>query len=82
MRYADDVEAFEKWVRAFYGSHVGTVTKLFGVDNDLARSYCDRQRNILLASEDTEATLMDWQERVPGEIIKALATPVPELETT
>ena len=80
-RFAGSPDDFRAWAAAFYGGHVSTAMETLGIPKEAARVYCKHQRDELLGSDDIEATLADWQERVPGEIASALDSPAPELET-
>ena len=81
MRFADDDTAFANWVNAFYGGHVSVVMEMLGVAKEAARAYCLHQRARLIAAEDVETALAEWEESVPSEIVRAfeIATQTAEM---
>jgi hypothetical protein len=77
QRFAGSADDFRAWARAFYGGHCSSTMETLDIPKEAARAYCAHQRDELLGSDDIEATLADWEERVPGEIAKALGKPAP-----
>ena len=77
QRFAGSADDFRVWARAFYGGHCSSTMETLGISKEAAKAYCKHQRDDLLDSDDIEATLTDWEERVPGEIAKALSKPAP-----
>jgi HK97 family phage portal protein len=56
MRFADDVEAWRRYARSFYGGHVSDVMQRLGVSKELAGTYC-RARAAQCAAEAPLAVL-------------------------
>lgn len=73
MRFADDFEAFRKWVGAFYSGHVSTVVKALDIPHDVAKSYCAGCREQVLAANDVNGLLDRREETGAAEILTALA---------
>ena len=81
QRLADKPDAFRLWLASFYGGHCSAAMKTLGIAKEAARAYCNHQRDELLGSDDVEATLDDWEDRIPDEIVAALSERLPQLET-
>lgn len=72
MRFADDRDALETWVKSFYGGHVSCVMEVLEIEKHPARAYCEFQRDKLLSAEDFEAVLVKWEKELAAEISEIL----------
>lgn len=65
-RLAGDTEAWEAWVATFYSEHVAVVSRDLELEWSLARAYCTRHRDALLA--DGLAAAKTWETEATAEL--------------
>lgn len=66
-RLAADSEAWEKWVNAYYASHVVTLMEVLRVEVDTAEEYTEGQRTSLLANG--VKVIEDWPATLPARLL-------------
>lgn len=72
LRHAGDAAAFRAWVATFYGGHVSEVMEALQVEKPAARVYCKRVRDQVLATDDLDALLEEWEKNGAESIAAAL----------
>lgn len=65
-KLASKPEAWSSWVTEFYDEHAALVSDRLQLEPAVARAYCDRHRDELLAS--SVAVLETWQTTAPAEL--------------